>query len=85
MYPERVILNNCTEFILVLVFSIILVFLLAGHGTKGLYQIKAKLWGFSTRHWRFAIVSTLVAVASLIKWELVRTGFSHMSSRQYQE
>ena len=46
MYPERVILNNCTEFILVLVFSIILVFLLAGHGTKGLYQIKAKLWGF---------------------------------------
>ena len=43
------------------------------------------LMEFSTRHWRFAIVSTLVAIASLIKWELVRTGFSHMSSRQYQE
>ena len=40
---------------------------------------------FSTRHWRFAITSTLVAVDSLIQWELVRTGFSHMSSRQYQE
>ena len=44
-----------------------------------------QLMEFSTRHWRFAIVSTLVAIASLIKWELVRTGFSHMSSRQYQE
>ena len=29
--------------------------------------------------------SILVAVASLNKWELVRAGFSHMSSRQYQE
>ena len=44
-----------------------------------------QLMEFSTRHWRFAIASTLVAVASLIKWELVRTGFSCMSSRQYQE
>ena len=44
-----------------------------------------QLMEFSTRHWCFAIMSTLVAVASLIKWKLVRTGFSHMSSRQYQE
>ena len=44
-----------------------------------------ELMEFSTRHWYFAITSTLVAVASLIKWELVRTGFSHMSGRQYQE
>ena len=42
-------------------------------------------WNFSLGIWHFAIVSTLVAVASLIKWELVRTGFSHMPSRQYQE
>ena len=44
-----------------------------------------QLMEFSTRHWHFAITSTLVAVTSLIKWELVRTGFSHMSSRQYQK
>ena len=30
-------------------------------------------------------VSILVAIASLSKWELVRTGFSHMPSRQYQK
>ena len=44
-----------------------------------------QLMEFSTRHWCFAIASTLVAVASLIKGELVRTGFSGMSSKQYQE
>ena len=33
-----------------------------------------QLMEFSTRHWHFTIMSTLVAVTSLIKWELVRTG-----------
>ena len=42
-----------------------------------------QLMEFSTRHWRLAVMSTLVAVANLIKWELVRTGFSRMSSIQY--
>ena len=44
-----------------------------------------KQWNFPLGIWCFAIASILVAVTSLIKWELVRTGFSHMSSRQYQE
>ena len=58
-----------------------------GSHTKGSLTLTLdhQLIEFSTRHWCFAITSTLVAVASLIKWELVRTGFSHMSSRQYQE
>ena len=33
--------------------------------------IDHQLMEFSPRHWRFAITSTLVAVASLIKGELV--------------
>ena len=31
------------------------------------------------------ILMAVMAVTSLIKWELVRSGFSRMSSRQYQE
>ena len=41
-------------------------------------------WNFPLGIWWFVIASTLVVVTSLIKQKLVRTGFSRMSSRQYQ-
>ena len=40
-------------------------------------------WNFPLGIWHFAIASFLVAVVSLSKWELVRTGFSCMSSVPY--